>query len=59
MTSNFKNKKWQKAGYIAISRSNTCVVIKADNQRYIAEIPAVLEVLTKQAGYAPIFKPKT
>lgn len=54
----FQNKKWEKAGYIALSRNKTCVVIKTNNQRYVAEIPAVLEVLTKQAGFAPIFKPK-
>lgn len=55
----FSDKKWVKAGYIAISRNKTCVVIKAENQRYVAEIPLVLEVLTKQAGYTPIFKSRT
>jgi hypothetical protein len=54
----FKNKKWEKAGYIALSKNRTCVVIKAENQRYVAEIPEVLEVLTKQVGFASIFKPK-
>ncbi|MGQ9641829.1 MAG: hypothetical protein ACUVUF_06930 [Candidatus Bathycorpusculaceae bacterium] len=51
-------KKWSKVGYLTISRNNTCIVIKIESQRYIAEIPQVLEVLTKQTGYAPIFKPK-
>jgi hypothetical protein len=54
----FQNKKWEKAGYIALSRNRTCVVIKANNQRYVAEIPEVLAVLTKQSGFASIFKPK-
>jgi 2-keto-3-deoxy-L-rhamnonate aldolase RhmA len=53
------DKKWNKVGYLAISRNQTCVVMKIENQRYIAEIPQVLEVLTKKSGYAPIYKPKT
>lgn len=54
----FQTKKWEKVGYIALSRNRTCVVIKANNQRYVAEIPEVLQVLTKQTGFAPIFKVK-
>jgi hypothetical protein len=56
-----KSKKWRSAGYISISRSKSCVVIKVNNPEtggdyYIAEIPEVLEVLTKQSGYAKIYR---
>ncbi|MEM1552154.1 MAG: hypothetical protein QW734_05510 [Candidatus Bathyarchaeia archaeon] len=50
-------RKWRKAGYISISKNQTCVTIKVDNQYYVAEIPEVLEVLTKKRGYASVFKP--
>jgi hypothetical protein len=53
--------KWKTAGYISLSRSKSCVVIKIGNPEtggdyYIAEVPEVLEVLTKQVGYAKIYK---
>lgn len=50
-------KKWLKVGYLAVSRNHTCVVIKIENQRYVAEISDVLEVLTNKRGYAEVFKP--
>ncbi|MCS7124522.1 MAG: hypothetical protein NZ932_03805 [Candidatus Bathyarchaeota archaeon] len=48
-------KKWRKVGYISLSRNQTCVVIKIEGKRYIAEISDVLEVLTKKQGYANVF----
>ena len=56
-----REKKWKSAGYISLSRSKSCVVIKVGNPEtggdyYIAELPEVLEVLTKQCGFAKIYK---
>ena len=56
-----RQKKWKSAGYIALSRNRSCVVIKVGNPEtggdyYIAELPEVLEVLTKQRGFAKIYK---
>jgi len=56
-------KKWQTAGYISISKSTACVVIKIGNPEtggdyYIAEIPEVLEALTGRRNYAKIYRRK-
>ena len=56
-----RQKKWKPAGYIALSRNKACVVIKVGNPQtggdyYIAELPEVLEALTKQTGYAKIYR---
>jgi len=56
-------RQWKPAGYIALSKRKSCVVIKVGNPEtggdyYVAEIPEVLEVLTKQCGFAKIYKKK-
>jgi len=49
-------KKWKTVGYISLSRNQTCVLIKIENEKYIAEINDVLEVLTKRRAYAKVLK---
>jgi len=51
-----KKGKWKPCGYIAMSKSGTGVTIKIGTEYYFAEHPEVLEVLTKQRGYAKIYK---
>ncbi len=51
-----RQRKWKPAGYIGLSKTKSCVVIKAGGEYYVAEVPEVLEVLTKQRGYAKIYK---
>lgn len=58
------SKKWRTAGYIALSKDKSIVIIKIGNPEtggdyYIAELPDVLEALTKQVGYAKIYKRKS
>jgi len=49
-------KKWKSCGYLAMSKSGTGVTIKINNEYYFAEHSEVLEVLTKQKGFAKIYK---
>jgi len=51
-----KNKGWRSVGYISLSRRKSCVLIKIEKEYYVAELPDVLEALTKQRGYAKIYK---
>ncbi len=51
-----RQKKWKTCGYIAMSKSGTGVTIKIGDEYYFAEHPEVLEVLTRQRGYAKIYR---